>query len=616
MVAVLVVVAATVSGAGVTQVQAQAQTDDCGFPYTDEDATGTQVTLDEEPETVVTLGPSATQTLVEMGSGEKVDGAGGFSEYLGIEFETVTPLDEETGFFQYETDAAAENVVDLDPDLVVVAGTIISDETVENTYRAAGDLDVYKTSPSATADDIPPKVEDVGRLVGNCAGADEAAQDVREEIEAAERAAAGQERPGFVYLVSATEGGGASVLSEGSFVVDVVETAGGENVLADEVETPFGTVGSEVLLDEADDINWIVTTEGTEVPEEGIPYGEIDAVQQDRIIKLNPNEINQDAPRITRPLSALSEAFFPDEDRGVIGGGGGDDTSDDGVGLSLGVADTSALEPIGNSSVAEFVGGPVTTVALDGEYAGNASVEPLAEAQTPGTFVSGANVTVPDEAVDADGTVTFSVERSTLENAGIAVEELHVAKREGGWNVLETDRADLREEALLEARTTFSEFAVVASSEPTAVADASVEDGEVSLSAAGSSDEYGEIESYVWNADGETYEGENVAFEADGDGDGEATVTVTNDAGLTGEATVEFSVEGEETEEDETEGDETEGDETEAETGDGDGNGDGDTGDGDTDDGSEGLPGFTALAAVVALVVAAAVARSQRDDGR
>lgn len=606
VVAVLVLVA--VSGAGVTQVQAQ--TDDCGFPYTAEDATGVQVTLDEEPETVVTLGPSATQTLVEIGSGDKVDGAGGFSEYLGIEFETVTPLDEETGFFQYETDAAAENVVDLDPDLVIVAGTIISDDTVENTYRTAGDLDVYKTSPSATADDIPPKVEDIGRLVGNCEGADGEAEDIREEIEVAEQATAGQERPGFIYLTSANEGGGASVLSEGSFVVDVVETAGGENVLADEVETPFGTVGSEVLLDEADDINWIVTTEGTEVPEEGIPYGEINAVQQDRIIKLNPNEINQDAPRITRPLSALSEAFFPEarEDRGVIGGGGGGGSSDDDIGLSLGVADTSPLELIGNSSVAEFVGGPVTTVALDGEYAGNVSVEPLAEAQTPGTFVSGANVTLPDEALDADGTVTFSVERSTLESAGIAVGELHVAKKEGGWNVLETDRADLREEALLEARTTFSEFAVVASSEPTAVADASIEDGEVTLSAAGSSDEYGEIDAYVWNVGGETYEGDTVTFEADGGG--EATLTVTNDAGLTGEATVEFSVESEETEE--TEEGETEDAETEEET-DGESETETDTETETDDGGGEGLPGFTAVAAVLAVVVFVAVRLRERE---
>ena len=601
LVVVAVLVVAVVSGAGVTQVQAQAQPDDCGFPYTAEDATGAQVTLEEEPETVVTLGPSATQTLVEIGSGEKVDGAGGFSEYLGIEFEVVTPLDEETGFFQYRTDAAAENVVNLDPDLVIVAGTIISDDTVENTYRAAGDLDVYKTSSSATADDIPPKVEDVGRLVGNCEGADEAAQEVREEIEAAERAAAGQGNPGFIYLVSATEGGGASVLSGGSFVVDIVETAGGENVLADEVEIPFGNVGSEVLLNEADEIDWIVTTEGTEVPEEGIPYGEIDAVQQDRIIKLNPNEINQDAPRITRPLSALSEAFFPEarDDRGVIGGGG---SPDDGIGISVGVADTSALEPMGNSSVAEFVGGPVTSVALDGEYAGNVSVEPLAEAQTPGTFVSGANVTVPGEAADADGRVIFSVERSTLEDAGIAVEELHVAKKEGGWSVLETDRADLREEALLEAQTTFSEFAVVASSEPTAVADASVEDGEVTLSAEGSSDEYGEIEGYVWNVDGETYEGETVSFESDGGG--EATLTVTNDAGLTGEATVGFSVESEEAEDEETEVNETEDTETEEQT-DGETETEAETGTETDDGGGQGLSGFTAVAAIVAVFVVA-----------
>jgi iron complex transport system substrate-binding protein len=646
LLATAMVLVATASGTVTVADTANAQ--DCGFPYTTTDAAGEEVTLDEEPERIVSLGAPATQTLWEIGSDGKVVGSDRPSLYLTDErgdFEVVTG-EIASDFSQYG-DTAVENTLDLDADLAVINGiTAGSIDGIDgfggvDTYRSLEELDgVYVTAASSDVDDITQKVENVGRLVGNCKGADETVEEMRRSVDLAERTAAGQERKGFVYAFDFTFFAG-----PGSHVNDVIETAGGENVLAERTDregiNDFGfenpaslQVSEEVFLDPEinDAIDWVITTEGTEIPDRPA-FQQLDAVKEGRVIRLDPNEISQDAPRVRNPMDTISETFFPEvrerAERAIGSADGGDDSGEREREMVLNESradafgDVSPLEAVDGESVAEFVGGPVASITLEGEFSGEVSVEPFSEAETPGTFVTGATVNVPEEAVGTDGRVTFTVEGTVLGDTGIGADELHIAKEENGsWSALETDRAELTDEVMLEASTTFSEFAVVASSEPTAVAEASYEDGEVTLSAASSSDGYGEVVSYVWSVDGETYEGETAGFEADEDG--EATLTVTNDAGLTDETTVAFSVEAEETEETEDEeigdgetGDtDTEQEETEREGDEGAGeeteqDEEGDDGTETDGDGGEGLPGFTPVVAVVALV-AFVVARIHR----
>src|SRR6056297_2546746 len=60
-----------------------AQTDDaCGFPLNATDATGTTVTLEERPERITTLSPSAAQTLWVLGQEDRVVGVSRFASYL------------------------------------------------------------------------------------------------------------------------------------------------------------------------------------------------------------------------------------------------------------------------------------------------------------------------------------------------------------------------------------------------------------------------------------------------------------------------------------------------------------------------------------------------------
>ena len=74
---------ATTADAGAADADSLARTQaDCGYPYSAEDATGTEVTLEERPERITTLNPSAAQTMWEIGGEDQVVGVTQYASYL------------------------------------------------------------------------------------------------------------------------------------------------------------------------------------------------------------------------------------------------------------------------------------------------------------------------------------------------------------------------------------------------------------------------------------------------------------------------------------------------------------------------------------------------------
>jgi hypothetical protein len=289
------------------------------------------------------------------------------------------------------------------------------------------------------------------------------------------------------------------------------------------------------------------------------------------------------------------EAFADPGDGGGDGGSGrleAPDGTGDGLTASVSVAD--------DVSRAEFEDGPVETVELGAAVEGDVTVRSLDASSAPGTPLTRFSVTVPEEARDSPGTVRLRADGSALDGAGVSSEELVVVKLgDGPPTPLNTTTFDTEAGVTVVADTPgFSEFAVVASTPPRAVAEASAENGSVTLSASGSYDVHGEVVGYGWTVGDETHEGESVTVETDAD---EAALTVTNDAGLTNGTAVELpgvngtARDGEGTEET-NDGNRSEGDESGT----------------DGEDDGEGLPGFTAVAALAALVALAAALALRR----
>ncbi|WP_227376224.1 PGF-CTERM-anchored ABC transporter substrate-binding protein [Haladaptatus halobius] len=272
---------------------AEATQEACSFPISKTDATGTKVTVQKEPQKIVTLSPSAAQTMWEIGGKEKVVGVTKYAMYLdgasvkknvsGAGMTTVVP----------------EKVVALEPDLVL-APNVVSDQTVRK-LRDAG-LTVYKFRESKSLRNIYAKTELTGQLTGECQGAAETVSWMKDRVSTVREAVEGEDRPKVLYVM-----GGGYTAGTGTFIHTIIETAGGTNVAAKAGVQSYKQISSEVVVRRQPE--WFVASPGTKIPD---AYGDTPAAKENRTVSLNQNYLNQPAPRIVYPIAKLAKTLHPE----------------------------------------------------------------------------------------------------------------------------------------------------------------------------------------------------------------------------------------------------------------------------------------------------------------
>lgn len=272
------------------------KTQDCGYPVEIEDASGQTVTLDEEPDTVVVLGASAAQHMWEIGAQDKVRGmpVNQFTAYLDGSEDRVNVVDQSGQPVQ-------EEVINLEPDLVL-APNIISEDAVQQ-LRDAG-LTVYYSPLMTSVEDMYDEVSRVGQLVGACDGASQTISETRTTIDQIEQAVADEESPTVYYDL-----GFGWTAGEGTLENQLITKAGGQNIALQADKSAYFEINQEVVLQ--NDPEWIVAQEGQPLPKNEA-INQSTAVQEDQIIRVNPNYISQHGPRIVSPLEKMATAFHPE----------------------------------------------------------------------------------------------------------------------------------------------------------------------------------------------------------------------------------------------------------------------------------------------------------------
>jgi iron complex transport system substrate-binding protein len=269
----------------------------CSYPLTVTDETGTEMTIEEAPQRIVTLSPSASQTLWEFNASGKVVGVADTAGYLEGASEKEVVTDGQT--------IRTEVIVGLEPD-VVIAPDIIPNEKVEQ-LRSAG-LTVYNVNASTNFADVYAKTERIGALSGECAAASATVTDMRERVTAIREAVADEESVGGLYVFFGFTTG------SGTFIDSVITSAGLTNVATEAGITGFTTepLSPEVVANNSEAIEWLVLNDNPVSHPSGDVYNETYARQNDQTVVLNENYLNQPAPRTVLALENLTRAVYPD----------------------------------------------------------------------------------------------------------------------------------------------------------------------------------------------------------------------------------------------------------------------------------------------------------------
>ena len=273
---------------------ASAAEDTFAYPVTLTDAYGNEVTVEAEPETIVTVSPALTEIVYALGGEDKLIGRSDYDDYPEAVFdvEAVGPIDMPD----------VELIVSLEPDLVL-ASSIFSEEAY-NALTEAG-ITVVIIKDETSLDGMIYTVESVADVIGLHDAGQELAMGLSDEIseiynEATETIA--DDGITVYYAMSFGEYGDYTAGPD-TFINDIIEFAGCVNAASD---ADGWSYSAEQLLAADPDII-LVPDWGYESFMETEPYTELTAVQNGTVLAVDANIFERVGPRNVDALRTLYE---------------------------------------------------------------------------------------------------------------------------------------------------------------------------------------------------------------------------------------------------------------------------------------------------------------------
>jgi iron complex transport system substrate-binding protein len=257
-----------------------------------------------DPQRIVSLAPSVTETLFALGLGPKVAGVTQYCNYPAEALEKPRVA----GF----SDVNYEAVLKLKPDLIVVPqDKTATRQNLEHLGLAV--LPAETRTISGLMDDI--------RVLGRSTGHENEARALLDAITAgvnrARARAAGQTRPRVLFSVMHSyEGLGyiteINVVGNDGFFNDMLEIAGGRNVYTGRLAFPRLSREALIYLNPEVIIDVIPATENIDgVRRDWQSLSSVQAVKDNRIVFLTDESATVPGPRFPDTLELLSRAFHP-----------------------------------------------------------------------------------------------------------------------------------------------------------------------------------------------------------------------------------------------------------------------------------------------------------------
>lgn len=269
----------------------------------DQDRAGNPIALPESVEKIVTLAPSTTEVLVDMGLSDKIIAIDTYSAQYAPELAALPQFDLMT--------PDVEQLAALEPDVIFITGMSLSGG--DNPYQGLIELGipVVEIPSSDTLADIALDVRFIGECVGEADAANELAESFEAEIEAiralgegvAEKKTVAIEVSALPYLYYA---GGGSYMDEMIQIIGAVNAYGDQPAWAGVTEEAAVAVNPDVILTANyymdDPVGEILGREG---------WGEVAAVANGDVYAVD-DSINRPNHRLTAVLWQMLEFVYPE----------------------------------------------------------------------------------------------------------------------------------------------------------------------------------------------------------------------------------------------------------------------------------------------------------------
>jgi iron complex transport system substrate-binding protein len=272
------------------------------FPTTLTDDEGTAVTLEAEPDTIVSLAPATTETLFALGVGDRIKGK-------VQDVFLYPPQAGDVPDLATFNSVDIEKIVALSPDVVFAGGNSFTDPEAITKLRSLGIAVVVLYAP--TIDAVFKDIELTGQAAGRSAQAAAMVDRMRAGFDGVKAAVAGLPTPRVFYELDAT--GAIYGPADKSFLAQMIEWAGAIPITSGSTEK--FDISVERLIQEDPEIILLADA----------PYGVtaeqvaarpgwkvMTAVKNDAIRPIDDQTVSRPGPRLFLGLELLARTIHPD----------------------------------------------------------------------------------------------------------------------------------------------------------------------------------------------------------------------------------------------------------------------------------------------------------------
>lgn len=254
---------------------------------------------------VVSLLPSATETLVALGATDRIIGRTRYD---------VAPEVASVASVGGGLDPSVEAIVALHPDLVLGWANDQRQEVRQQLVALGVPVFTLRTEDTV---DVFRNLTTIGRLTGRDSAAAAIATSIRRDFDAVRRSVAGRPRPRVFYIV---DNDPPMTAGPRTFIAQLVGLAGGEPLFPD-VAQLWPTVAMEEIVRRAPDL--IVVPRGTrsrgEAPGTALAelrarggWRDVGAVRAGHVVTVDENLVNRPGPHLGAAARALRAALHPE----------------------------------------------------------------------------------------------------------------------------------------------------------------------------------------------------------------------------------------------------------------------------------------------------------------
>ena len=258
------------------------------------DEYGRAVAIKPQPERIISLAPSITETLFALELGDRVVGVTSYCDYPPEARQKVDVGD--------TLRPGIEKIVALKPDLVIVS-TASQLESFVRKLDEVG-IPVYISNPR-DLEGVLKSIENLGDICGVSDRGRELSRELRARVESVESRVAGRERPA-VFLAL----GSNPLITAGrnAFVTDLINRAGGRSISSDET-ADYPQYSLETAVARRPEVIFL------QAGEDDLPAGlkQTPAAVAGRVYRLEDDLLLRPGPRIVDGLEQMAAKIHPEK---------------------------------------------------------------------------------------------------------------------------------------------------------------------------------------------------------------------------------------------------------------------------------------------------------------